>query len=440
MEITKAQVERILETLPIGYYIKRNVEVVLSNSESSYCELINDKIVISYPMIQKAVKDLEDDSNLEMYIRTLLYHETSHAFLTPLTLKISDIINIFEDERIETIFNTYYKNTNFKKLLYDITKFKGEEPKSPMEEFYQTVRFRKGRKKFVNRVNELIMYYKNLSRDSFGYYVRAYTDDIKNLFDCIKDLWETKDLETNMKEYHSEEISISNSLGEIEQTEEEQQYIKESLKNISFIGGMDHCLCREANKCKDYPQDFGCLFLGEPGRHILKHGLGRELTYEEACQRIDKAAELGLMCQAAWLEIEHWFWAIRNDQEDKFLEVCFCCPCCCVGMRLMRNTTIKERHRFHPSGWTAVADRTKCVGCKMCVSKENGCPIDAISIGEDGKVVIDQETCLGCGICKNKCKLGVIKIKQVMPMRKDLHEYFEKDYNIDLKLWKDQDK
>ena len=50
--------------------------------------------------------------------------------------------------------------------------------------------------------------------------------------------------------------------------------LKESLKGITFIGGMDHCICRESNKCKDFPRDFGCLFLGEPGRHIIKHKLG----------------------------------------------------------------------------------------------------------------------------------------------------------------------
>lgn len=215
--------------------------------------------------------------------------------------------------------------------------------------------------------------------------------------------------------------------------------LKESLKNISFIGGMDHCLCREANDCKDYPQDFGCLFLGEPGRHIIKHNLGRELTYEEACARIDRAAELGLTAQSAWLEIEHWFWNIQKNQEDNFLEICFCCPCCCVGMRLMRNTTKTEQYRFHPSGWTAVADRTKCIGCKQCVTTKNGCPVNAIGIGEDGKVVIDQESCLGCGICVSKCKFDVLKIKQTMPMRSHLSEYYDKEFNMDVKVWNKKD-
>ena len=51
---------------------------------------------------------------------------------------------------------------------------------------------------------------------------------------------------------------------------------------------------------------------------------------------------------------------------------------------------------------------------------------------EDGKVEINQEYCVGCGICKNKCPEGVIKIKQTMPMRGSMEEYFQDDFNIDL--------
>ena len=104
-------------------------------------------------------------------------------------------------------------------------------------------------------------------------------------------------------------------------------------------------------------------------------------------------------------------------------------------MRLARNATAQERHRFHPAGWTAVPDRTRCTGCKKCSAEHNGCPVEAISFGADGKVCIDQELCVGCGICKARCDVGAIQIKQTMPMRKDLHEYFLKDYSLDLKVW-----
>lgn len=210
--------------------------------------------------------------------------------------------------------------------------------------------------------------------------------------------------------------------------------IKESLKKVSYIAGMDGCLCREANDCKDYDHNLGCLFLGEAAKGVVKHGLARQFTYEEACQRVDQAAKAGLMGQAVWIEVEQMLWGVRNDLMDHFLEICFCCPCCCIAMRLARNATSAERHRFHPSGWTAVPDLTKCVGCKKCGEEHNGCPVEAISFGDDGKVIINQEACVGCGICKERCKPGAISIKQTMPMRKDLQEYFLKDYNLDLKL------
>lgn len=210
--------------------------------------------------------------------------------------------------------------------------------------------------------------------------------------------------------------------------------IKESLKKVSYIAGMDSCLCRQANSCEDYPHDLGCLFLGEAAKAAVKHKLGRQFTYEEACARVDEAAKAGLMGQAVWIEVEQMLWGVRNDLMDHFLEICFCCPCCCIAMRLARNATSTERHRFHPAGWTAVPDRTKCVGCKKCADGHNGCPVEALSFGADGKVQIDQEKCVGCGICKSRCSFDAIKIKQTMPMRKDLQEYFLKDYNLDLKV------
>ena len=212
------------------------------------------------------------------------------------------------------------------------------------------------------------------------------------------------------------------------------ELIKESLKNLSYIAGMDECLCRSANDCQDYPHGLGCLFLGEAAKVVVKHNLGREFTYEEACARVDEAARQGLMGQAVWIEVEQMLWGLRNDLMDKLLEICFCCPCCCIAMRLARNATPAEYHRFHPAGWTAVPDKTKCMGCRLCAEEHNGCPVQAISFDGDGKVSIDQERCVGCGICASRCGVEAITIKQTMPMREDLQTYFATDYNLHLKL------
>ncbi len=216
--------------------------------------------------------------------------------------------------------------------------------------------------------------------------------------------------------------------------------IKESLKHIDFIAGMETCLCREANECEDYPVDVACIFMGEAAKSVVKNGLAKEITYEEACARVDLAAKHGLMAQAVWIEVEQLIWGVRNDLLDHFLEICFCCPCCCIAMRLARNATEKERHRFQPAGWTAVADRTKCTGCGLCINGENGCPVEALSFGEDGRIVIDQEKCVGCGICKSRCPSEVIKIKQTMPMRNTIQEYYKESYNVDLILKADDER
>lgn len=212
--------------------------------------------------------------------------------------------------------------------------------------------------------------------------------------------------------------------------------LKEALRKSSFIAGMNCCLCRQSNICKDYPIDLGCLFLGESSRAVVKYGLAREFTYEEACERVDRAASLGLPAQSVWIEFEQPLWGIPDSEMDKFLEICFCCPCCCAPMRLSRSSDESVRIRFHPSGWTAVPNRTKCVGCGLCVKGENGCPTEAISIGEDKKVVINQDACIGCGVCVNRCKLGVISIKQTMPMREDILDYYETEYNIGIEIYK----
>ena len=216
--------------------------------------------------------------------------------------------------------------------------------------------------------------------------------------------------------------------------------LKESLKKAEFIGGMDTCLCREANGCADYPHDLGCLFLGEAGKTACDHGLGRQFTYEEACARIDRAAELGVVAQGVWIEFEPSLWGVRNDQMDSFLEICFCCPCCCVGMRMSTNMPAEERFRFHPSGWTAVPDRTKCIGCGACLKAKHPCPAEALYIAEDGKIEVNQDACLGCGFCVDRCPVDVLKMKQTMPMRADLNEYFDKEFNVPLRVWKDEEK
>lgn len=193
MELSRAEAEKILKTLPIGYYIKRDIKLNLSDEFSSYYDVMNDKITISFPALKEDAKKLTNDFDIEKSIRCLLYHEVSHAMLTPRNLEMSDIINIFEDERIETLLKDYYLNVDFKEFLVRINDFKGEPPKSALEEFYQTVRYRIGKLKNVTQVNNIISIYRNLNSFSNIYDVNDYIRYIKELYKEICKDWDFKE-------------------------------------------------------------------------------------------------------------------------------------------------------------------------------------------------------------------------------------------------------
>lgn len=176
MQVTKPQVEQILKTLPIGYYCGRDVKVFLDDNDGSYYNMMTDEIHISYPMIEKVTKSLSENEIVENDIRCLLYHEVSHALLTNKELKITDVINIFEDERIETILANYYMNVDFKQFVKRMNNFHNELPTNADDFYYQIVRYRIGPKQFTDRVASLIEQYKRTS--DCGYWYEYDIDDL----------------------------------------------------------------------------------------------------------------------------------------------------------------------------------------------------------------------------------------------------------------------
>lgn len=45
-------------------------------------------------------------------------------------------------------------------------------------------------------------------------------------------------------------------------------------------------------------------------------------------------------------------------------------------------------------------NQNKCLQCGACVG---ACPVDAISMADDGKVSIDAQKCISCGTCYAVC-------------------------------------
>ncbi len=198
MELTFGECKKILDILPLGYYCGRKIAVELDKEEAtSFYSPAEDKIVVSLPIIQKGLESIANEAEKETAIRSMLYHEVSHAILTP--VRIFDYIgseegkyvfNVFEDERIETVLNDYYMDVNFKQQLFNIV---GETPNvdvnDPRNVFYSVVRYRYGKKEWTDMVAELIRQYSQINRNSDADWCKPREQRIDSYYYDIIDLW-----------------------------------------------------------------------------------------------------------------------------------------------------------------------------------------------------------------------------------------------------------
>ena len=191
MNVPIAMIKSIAEELPIGLYAKRRIPVAIDEEEpTSYYNPVSDEIVISSKIIQEGLKHVHKKKDIEPAVRSMVYHEVSHAILTPNKMKMTDWMNIFEDERIETILGDYFLDVDFKKQVFHINGFKSlDEVPNPaptaMAKFYSVVRFGIGEKKFVDEVDRIIKDYAKFNSSTDLWQTYRYIDEVKALYRAI---------------------------------------------------------------------------------------------------------------------------------------------------------------------------------------------------------------------------------------------------------------
>lgn len=257
MTITFNEVERILKTLPIGYYIKRKIEVALNNSaEYSYFDPFENKICISFQQLTKTFEPLKD-INVEESIRGMLYHEVSHAFITPRSLKWSNIVNIVEDERIESVLRYYYMNVNFRELVKNVNHYNGEKPKTADEAFYHLVRFRVGSEEWLTKLHELIERYSNLTANASAHACWCYRNDIETFYeDFVKQFEEKQDKEIDEQSQANETKAkqlqnADNNLNSDQVIDVANNKIKEQIENEFSKENADELIDKSVNELID---------------------------------------------------------------------------------------------------------------------------------------------------------------------------------------------
>ena len=190
-------------------------------------------------------------------------------------------------------------------------------------------------------------------------------------------------------------IQIGKSLETPEATALPSQIIHHFIDKANFHWIMNFCICRDASKCKDYPIEYGCLFLGEAAKGINPK-LGHEVTKEEAHEYLNKCRDAGLVhligrnkLDATWLGV---------SPGDKLLTVCNCCPCCCLWKILPDlKSEIGRKVTKMPGVDVRVTDA--CDGCGTCT--KGVCFVNNIALVNGRAVIGDQ--CRGCGRCVEVC-------------------------------------
>ena len=189
------------------------------------------------------------------------------------------------------------------------------------------------------------------------------------------------------------------------------QVVEHFIEKSKYRWIMNFCICRAAQKCKDYPIDLGCLFLGEAVIGINPQ-LGKLVSKEEALEHVRKCREAGLIhligrnkLDSVWLNVK---------PGDKLLTICNCDPCCCLW-RILPHVTKKIGNKVTRMPGVKVTVTDKCTGCGICIDT---CFVNAITISNK-KAVIGND-CRACGRCALKCPNKAINI--TIPNEKNVIE------------------
>ena len=154
------------------------------------------------------------------------------------------------------------------------------------------------------------------------------------------------------------------------------------------------CICRKSAALLD--QTCGkpletCFMFGAMGQYYLDRGMGREITFEEAVDILDKCREAGLVTQPA------------TSQNPGGM--CNCCGDCC-GVLIALNKHPKPVELVFSNYYAAVG-ADDCTGCGECTTR---CPMKAVTIDDNGIASVNRDRCIGCGLCISTCPAETMKL------------------------------
>ncbi|MFC1874327.1 ATP-binding protein [Chloroflexota bacterium] len=167
--------------------------------------------------------------------------------------------------------------------------------------------------------------------------------------------------------------------------------IRQILKAQEFLV-LAPCGCKRSYRNREcgIPHE-SCITVGRTAQYNLSRGVGREITYEEALEVIEKYDQYPVI-------------NLTVNQKDIGQLVCNCHWCCCIAM------SSAQKSRF-----VAEVDPEKCLGCRTCVSRCQYGAAQMIPHESGERARIDPDICRGCGCCVITCSAQARSMKAVRP-------------------------
>lgn len=138
-----------------------------------------------------------------------------------------------------------------------------------------------------------------------------------------------------------------------------------------------------------------CTSLNASADFLVRRGLARKISREEACDIFAATREAGLV-------------HIGDNVRKRPAFVCHCCGCCCALLSAINRFRMFDAVVTSP--FLAAIDPSACSGCGSCAKR---CPVKAIATagaGKESRAVVDDDVCLGCGVCRPACAKKALRM------------------------------
>jgi len=197
-------------------------------------------------------------------------------------------------------------------------------------------------------------------------------------------------------------IKLNKSLGEYQEYVLPSQVLEHFIDKAKNHWIMNFCICRSSMDCQEYPQELGCLFLGDSVLDINPQ-LGRLVSKVDALEHLKKCREAGLVQMIGKNRLDAQWLGVSSG--DKLLSICNCDPCCCLW-RVSSILVPKIGSKIKKMPGVVVYVTDKCVRCGTCLN--DICFVNAIDIKDNKATISDQ--CRGCGRCVLVCPQNAIEL------------------------------